>query len=394
MNADLPTVFGIGVLTLATPCVLPLVPIYLGMLLGSSLEAVKVPGGRARLLGATAAFAAGFGLVFTLLGLGASSIGQFLGAHRTALTVVGGLVIVLFGLKFLHVLRIPWLDRELRLPDLRTGRRLLDAALFGVVFALGWTPCVGPILGSVLTYTASRAADPWTGALYLATYSLGVATPLLVLAPFADRLVPRLARLNARLPLFERVTGAILVVVGLGLAATTLGLFDGHDHGDRPVAHDGAALVPVEPALGAPSERPRIVEFYERDCPACAAARSRVEGLRSDCAGRRLDILAVDSTDGANRELAREYRVRVVPTFVLLDSSGAEQGRLVGAPELDDLRQAAASLLAEVCAGQDGLDLEGGARSLGRGCPGDRPAPSEPSDDPAVDGWEEPRCEG
>ena len=152
MGVDLAAVFGIGVLTLATPCVLPLIPIYLGMLLGSSVEAAREPGGRARLVTATAAFGA---LVFTLLGLGASAVGSFLQEHRAWLTILGGGLIILFGLKFLRVLRLPWLDRQMQLPELKTGRRLLDAALFGVVFALGWTPCVGPILGSVLTYTAS-----------------------------------------------------------------------------------------------------------------------------------------------------------------------------------------------------------------------------------------------
>jgi len=392
MDVDLPAVFGIGVLTLATPCVLPLLPIYLGMLLGSSVDSARQPGGRARLLTATAAFALGFGAVFTLLGLAASTVGSFLGEHRTALTIVGGVVIVLFGLKFLHLLRLPWLDRELRLPELRTGRRLIDATLFGVVFALGWTPCVGPILGSVLTYTASRAGDPLTGALYLATYSAGVAMPLLVLALFADRLLPQLAKLNRRLPLIEKVTGAALVFLGAGLVVAAVGLPGSHEG-----AHDGVAERPLEPAVGDPTARPRLVEFYEQDCPACERARGRVEGLRSDCAGRLIDILAVDASDHRNRRLAETFQVRVVPTFVLLDADGTEQGRLIGAPELDDLRRAAATLLAESCAGLGSMDLEGAERAVGSGCPGAESPPPGADDappEPATSEWEEPICEG
>lgn len=402
MNVDLPALFGLGVVTVATPCILPLLPIWLGMLLGSSIEAVRERGGaRLRLVAATASFAAGFALVFSLLGLGASAAGAFLQAHRDVLTVAGGGLIVLFGLKFLGALRLPALERELRLPHLRTGRRLLDAALFGVVFALGWTPCVGPMLGSVLTYTASRAADPWAGALYLATYSLGVASPLLLAALFADRLLPLLGRLNQRLPLIEKATGAALVLIGLGLVAAVVPGWVAAARDDRVAA--------LDPPVGEPSDRPRLVEFYAPGCPACELAAPRVEELRQDCAGRRLEIVQLSTADRRTRELARRYRVAVVPTFVLVGASGEEEGRLVGAPELDGLRSAAASLLAAPCAGVvaegEGTEGEGTEpRPASTGCPGaavvagDRPAAATPLDSAAeplpFEDLAEPACEG
>ena len=116
-------------------------------------------------------------------------------------------MIVLLGLKFLNIIRLNFLNHEYRLPDFKTGRHIFDATLFGIVFALGWTPCVGPILGSVLTYTASRAADPWTGALYLATYSLGVAFPLIILSLFVDHLLPVIQKAKEYIPIFEKTTG-------------------------------------------------------------------------------------------------------------------------------------------------------------------------------------------
>lgn len=353
MNVDLPAVFGIGVMTLATPCVLPLLPIYLGMLMGESLEAARSPRGRFRLLSSTAAFAAGFTLVFTLLGLGASTVGSALAAHREALMLAGGLLILLFGLKFFGLLRLPWLNRELRLPELRTGRRLVDAGLFGVVFALGWTPCVGPILGSVLTYTASRAADPLTGALYLGVYSLGVATPLLVLSLFVDRLLPLLSRLNRALPTLEKVTGGLLILVGAGLMITAAARLDLWT--TSPPATEAVEVVEVAgpSAVGQPSERPRLVEFYREGCQACERARLHLDALREDCAGRAIEILTLDAEAPDNRPLARRYAVAVVPTFVLLDAEGRERGRLVGAPELNQLRGAAASLMDESCVAED-----------------------------------------
>jgi cytochrome c-type biogenesis protein len=370
MNVDLVALYGIGVMTLATPCILPLLPIYLGMLLGSSLEAAKEPGGRFRLLTATLAFSGGFALVFTLLGLGASTLGSFLQNHRIALTLGGGALIALFGLKFLGLLRIPWLDRELRLPELKTGRRLVDAALFGVVFALGWTPCVGPLLGSVLTYTASRTADPLTGALYLGVYSLGVASPLVVLSLFVERLLPLLDRIKRRLPTIEKVTGVALVLIGLGLAISVLPFDLTHgDEGHGPIGLMDDSPAPITPSLGDPTLRPRVVEFFRPNCSACEAARQSMDDLRSDCAGRRIEILAVNAEDSRNRELARSYSVTVVPTFVLLDIHGAEQGRLIGAPDLEDLRGAAALLMAETCAGVDQTDPDD-LSGEGIGCPG------------------------
>ncbi len=383
MNVDLAALYGIGVMTLATPCILPLLPIYLGMLLGSSLEAAREPGGRLRLFTATLAFSGGFALVFTLLGLGASTLGSFLQEHRTVLTLAGAALIALFGLKFLGWPRIPWLDRELRLPEVKTGRRLLDAGLFGVVFALGWTPCVGPLLGSVLTYTASRSAEPLTGALYLAVYSLGVASPLLVLSLFVDRLLPLLDRVKRRLPLIEKVTGAALVLVGLGLAISAApwsGAGGSEAAGGAVALHDDAEARPIEPTLGEPTPRPRLVEFYRPGCSACEEARPSLEALRSDCAGRRIEILTVDAEHPGNRALARRYSVSVVPTFVLLDADGSEQGRLIGAPGLDDLRGAAALLMAEACAGVDGVDSN--ELPDGAGCPSESPGGEAPDDEP------------
>ncbi len=398
MNIDLAALFGIGVMTLATPCVLPLLPIYLGMLLGSGLEAAREPGGRFRLFSATLAFSAGFTLIFTILGLGASTVGSFLQAHRTALTMVGAIIIVIFGLKFLGLFRIPWLDRELRLPEVRTGRRLVDAFAFGTVFALGWTPCVGPLLGSVLTYTASRSADPLTGALYLGTYSIGVATPLVALGLFADRLLPLLDRLNRHLGVIEKVTGAALVLFGLGLSLSVVspsllgGSHDGSSE-EGPVARFDDSDRFIEPELGFPSPIPRVVEFYRPDCQACERARSRVESLRSDCMGRRIEILAVNIDDPRNRSIARSFSISMVPTFILIDTEGDEQGRMIGAPDLQELRGAAALLMAETCAGVDAT-RSGELPVDGAGCPGASPGPGTDEQDLPPLFVDEETCQG
>lgn len=344
MSLGLLTVFGAGLATLASPCVLPLVPLYLGMLLGSSLEAVHEQGGRTKLLSATLAFALGFGLVFTLLGLGASWLGQLLQAHRQTLLWVGGLLVLLFGLKFLGILRLSFLERERRLGALRTGHRLLDASLFGVVFALGWTPCVGPILGSVLTYTASRTTEPLQGALYLAVYSSGLALPLLLLSFAFDRLLPLLRRVNRHLPTLEKATGLAMAVVGLWLISSSASL-PATDPSIPPGPAFDVRGQEIVPHLGQPSARPRLVEFFTRSCPSCKEMEPVLAELEQDGLARHIEILRVDAHDPRNRRMAERFKIGAVPTISLLAPDGREVQRLLGARSLQELRRAVAGLI-------------------------------------------------
>lgn len=341
MGIGLLPVFVAGVATLATPCILPMLPVYLALLGGTGLDAVRSARSRFALLAATALFFLGFASVFSLLGLAASTLGGVIAAHRSALLLVGGLVIVLFGLRFLGVVRLTWLDGTLQLGRLETGVRALNAFAFGVVFALGWTPCVGPILGTVLTYTATQTTRPLEGALYLFTYSLGVGLPLMLLGALGDFAVPRLKQVRAALPVIERVTGVALVGLGLVLAV--------------PAAAAALGSTRAAPSLGseaaAPAPRPRVIELYSRHCPVCERMQPKVERLRRDCVGQRVDIVAVDVSDPANAALARQYRASAVPAFVLVDAEGREQGRLYGERQQDELRAAAASLVSATCAG-------------------------------------------
>jgi cytochrome c-type biogenesis protein len=184
MSFDLPALFAAGLLTFLSPCVLPLVPLYLGFLAGASVAEVR-RGSRARRLVVTAiAFSLGLGAVFVALGLAATAAGRYLGEHREALLRVSGVAIALFGVHQMGLLRLPFIQGERRpfLARLGGGGSLASAFAFGAAFALGWTPCVGPVLGTALTYAASASASPARGALLLATYAAGLATPLIAVA--------------------------------------------------------------------------------------------------------------------------------------------------------------------------------------------------------------------
>ena len=357
---DLAWIFAAGTLTLATPCVLPLLPIYLAILTGGvsdsddSDDRSRSLIGRLDLLLSTAIFSSGFIVVFTVLGLTATSLGSLLTEHRTDLVLLGSLLIFLFGLKFLGLLKIGWLERDRRLDDrkLKTRFRRLNALVMGVVFALGWTPCVGPILGSVLTFTASSTTDPLTGAAYLAIYGLGFALPLLVLSLFADGARRVVRKLSPWLPKLEKATGLLLVVVGLALM---LGA-------NRPPAASSApgaataAKVTIQPPLGQATTRPRMVEFVSSSCTVCRQMIPTVALVERDCGGRQVDVIKVDVDQPQNRQLAQNFRVRGVPTFVFLDRQGSQTSRMVGYQSLGALRQALATLVGERCDGVGLLD--------------------------------------
>lgn len=226
MQYDLLGVYVAGLLTFASPCVLPLAPIYLSVLASASVDDLRSGTRTLRAVGASLAFSAGLSIVFVGLGLTASAVGSALLEHRVLFLQLGGLLVFLFGLKFLGYLHVPWLERETRpaLARLRQEGGLLGAFLFGAAFGLGWTPCIGPVLGAVLTYTASTSTGALTGAGYLGVYALGLSSPLVLAAaaaPFALRwhraLLPYLRHI-------EVATGVLLTAFGLLLLTDTLAI--------------------------------------------------------------------------------------------------------------------------------------------------------------------------
>lgn len=357
MEASLLSIFGAGMLTLLTPCILPLLPVWLGLLMGAGVESGRSGGPRHKLILSSSLFVAGFSAVFTLLGLGASSVGSVLQQHRLGLLVGGGVLITLFGLKYLGLIRVHFLEKTLQANAVNTGSQALDALLFGVLFALGWTPCVGPILGSVLTYTTATTNSPWLGALYLFTYSLGVGLPFLVVALMADRLVPKLRKLNRFIPAFEKVTGVVMVAVGMFLVIpAAMRLSAGASHTSAP--GKGVQVTAITAGgseqavrVGAASERPRLVEFHAAGCPVCEKMKPLIAQLREDCLGKRVDVLTVDLSDPRNAGAAAAFGIRAVPTIQLFALTGDRSAQFLGQQDIADLRAAAAHLIAATCGG-------------------------------------------
>ncbi len=340
MRLDLLGVYGAGVLTFVTPCLLPLVPIYLAALLGGGSMGT---GARGRLVARAALFALGFVAVFTVFGLTASSLGGLLARHRDLVRVIGAALVLVFGLKLLGVIRIGLLDRIVRLDDRRIETRFggVNAVLMGVLFAAGWSPCVGPVLASVLTY-ASTAGSPVAGAGYLATYALGLATPLLLTAAFAEAAGRLVKRLRPWVPRIERAMGAALVLMAL-----YTGVSSGLSLAGRAPADERATALLTRAPGG--ERQPVLVELYGESCAACRAMQPIIDGLKSECSAHGVVVRQVEIRQALGRSLVARHQVVGVPTFLVLDREGSLVRKLVGVQSEASLKDAVSGLATTPC---------------------------------------------
>src|SRR5271156_4489983 len=206
-----------GMLSFLSPCVLPLVPPYLVYLTGTSLERFAGEEPPPRVLRETLAaaflFVLGFSTVFVALGASASAVGAVLRAYSGDLAVLAGIAIIVMGLHFLGLTPIAWLMREKRF-HLAKPVGLWGAYLMGLAFALGWTPCIGPILAAILAVAASEETVA-KGAGMLAVYSLGLGIPFIVAAFAIEPFAALLARFRTHLGLVEKAMGGLLVLTGI-----------------------------------------------------------------------------------------------------------------------------------------------------------------------------------
>lgn len=204
-----------GIVTFISPCLLPMLPVYVTYFAGGGQRTAR------RTLGCAAGFVLGFTVLFVAMGALAGTVGSFLTRWQTAVNIVCGLVVVVFGLDFLGVLRLDLFRGQRRAAQ--TGDlNFFSSFLFGVVFSVGWTPCVGAFLGSALML-ASQQGHAVEGMLMLLCYSLGLGVPFLFSAVLIDRLKTTFDWIKRHYGVINRVCGCLLVVVGLLMATGLLG---------------------------------------------------------------------------------------------------------------------------------------------------------------------------
>ena len=213
-TVSFPIAFMAGVLSFLSPCVLPLVPSYLSFVTGMSLEDMQQGIERRRILIHSALFVTGFTLIFVLLGAGASFIGSFLLYNSDWIARIGGVIIILFGLHLMGVFQLmPLLsEKRVHLADKPAG--YAGTLMVGVAFGAGWTPCIGPVLGAIMTMAASQE-HLGAGMLLLFVYSMGLAVPFMVAALALERFLRGFTRFRRFLPVVQKFAGALLIALGL-----------------------------------------------------------------------------------------------------------------------------------------------------------------------------------
>lgn len=204
-----------GVLSFLSPCVLPVVPPYLAYMGGISMGEMRGDASaRRRILLPALFFVMGLSVIFLLLGFTASAFGAFFLQNQELFARIAGGVIIIFGLHFTGILRIPLLDREARLDAGDRGGSALGAFVLGLAFAAGWTPCIGPQLGTILSLAAQEGSVS-RGTLLLGVYAVGLGLPFLISALFIERAMGVMNRLKRHMKWIERAMGALLLIVGV-----------------------------------------------------------------------------------------------------------------------------------------------------------------------------------
>jgi cytochrome c-type biogenesis protein len=219
--ADLATLglfaaFMAGIVSFVSPCVLPLAPGYIAYVAGNTGHAGRANSSRAAVVGLGLCFVLGFSTVFVTLGASATALGQSLLRYRYELNLVGGAIVILFGLFMIGMARLSVMGRDLRFHLDIPGGGPVSAYVLGLAFGFGWTPCIGPILGTILTASAATATLG-EGVTLLAVYSAGLGIPFLVIAGFADRLSDRLRRLGRIGRRLHQLAGLVMIAMGIAM---------------------------------------------------------------------------------------------------------------------------------------------------------------------------------
>ena len=206
-----------GIITFISPCLLPMLPIYISYFAGGGQRSTKKS-----LIGASG-FVTGFTIVFVIMGALAGTIGGLLREYQTAVNVASGLIVIIFGLNFLGIIKINLFRGSKRAVD-TDNMGFLSAVLFGVVFSIGWTPCVGAFLGSALML-ASQQGHVLAGTLMLLVYSIGLGVPFVISAVLIDQLKGAFAWIKKNYRVINNVCGIFLIIIGIMMATGMMGRF-------------------------------------------------------------------------------------------------------------------------------------------------------------------------
>ena len=375
-----------GIITFISPCLLPMLPIYISYFAGESSDEAE-PGTKmkSRTLKNAFGFVMGFSIVFVALGALAGSLGQLLTKYQNAVNIVCGLIIIIFGLNFCGLLKIPVLNMTKK-PDVDVkGTGFFRAVLFGIVFSIGWTPCVGTFLGSALLM-ASQEGTVIRGVLMLVCYSVGLGVPFILSALLIDKLKHAFQVIKNHYRVINICAGVFLVVIGLSMVVEGISGYQKRiemlektveEETDQQEASDDTVMTPdfqVEDAegnmisLSSFQGKPVILNFWASWCPPCKSEMPDFQ-VAYDAYGEDIQFMMVNLTDGrqetketagafieesgftfpvyydVNLEAAYAYNISSIPVTVLIDADGTVVAHRVGMLNAEGLQQGIDRLL-------------------------------------------------
>lgn len=213
-----------GIITFISPCLLPMLPIYISYFAGSATNNHEFASSKNSALKNSIAFVLGFGIIFTMLGAFAGTIGSLLIKYSSQINIAAGLIIILFGLNFMGVLNIPFLNKTKKFDIEVKQTGFFSTMLFGIIFAIGWTPCVGAFLGSALMI-AAQSGNVFKGIVMLLCFSLGLGIPFIISAILIDKLKSTFDFIKKNYKVINIISGLLLIIVGILMATGMMGYF-------------------------------------------------------------------------------------------------------------------------------------------------------------------------
>jgi cytochrome c-type biogenesis protein len=212
-DVSIPVALGAGFLSFFSPCILPLIPAYITYITGTTIEE-ELKDKKLFALIRTLGFVIGFSIIFIIFGLSAGLIGQTFYRYKNTLTRIGGAIIIVFGLNMMGILKLSFLNKQTGIKAPKTVNSWFSSILMGMVFATGWTPCIGAVLGTILVY-AGTTTTVLKGFYLLLAYSIGMAIPFLLTALLINQFAKLLVKIEGILPYVMKLSGIIIVALGI-----------------------------------------------------------------------------------------------------------------------------------------------------------------------------------
>lgn len=313
------SIYFAGILSFLSPCILPIIPVYFAIL-----------SGKGKLLSKALLFCLGFSLIFALMGGGAGALGSFIQINKVSVNLIAGVILTLIGLKFLNVIQIPLLDKSYSIDSnkFKTKFELLNAFIIGVLFAVTWSPCIGAVLGGVLTYVSVEGHGVVAGAVKLFIYGIGISTPLIICVFFYQRLNNFYKNSPYFFDMVKKLLGLIILLFAINLFSNVVML--------SKTAH--SSLNAVDKIM-IPNKLPLFISFISASCEDCVTMKPIIENFKKACGGKILEFRTVDLDEHQFEYLAYQQGIFGTPTYLILDSNGKEAQRLFGPQNSDKINK-------------------------------------------------------